>query len=210
MYLEAPLINVEEQTMNINKWIWTMAMVGVVSWNSAQAMDIRPVILLGADFGGDTIINVPFTDGSSESVKANEGLLLGGGASILNESKTLELQVTLAYKLNMVIASNGDITWGRIPIELLAFYRAPRVRIGGGLTYHLSPELSGTGEASGLDVKFDNALGFVLEGDYLFAGEGSWSGAFLGLRFTSLKYKEKNFGTSFNSNGIGAQIGYRF
>jgi hypothetical protein len=196
--------------VNTKTWYWSMAIAAVVSWHSAQAMDIRPVVMAGADFGGDTLRTVLFTDGSSETIKANEGLFLGGGASIINESKSLEFQATLAFKFNSVTAKNGDIIWSRIPLEFLAFYRGSRVRLGGGLTYHLSPELNGSGQASNLDVKYDNALGFVLEGDYLFASDGSWAGTFLGLRFTSLKYKEKTSGTSYNSNGIGAQIGYRF
>ena len=40
----------------------------------------------------------------------------------------------------------------------VAFYRFSRVRLGGGLTYHMSPKVSGSGAASNIDTKFDNAL----------------------------------------------------
>lgn len=128
--------------INKNKQVLGLMLIGMTCWTSAGAMDIRPVAKLGADFGGDTLVTVTFTDGSSETVKAHEGLSMGAGVSFLNEAKSFEVEATIAYKFNMVNATNGDVTWSRFPLDVVAFYRVSRARIGGGLTYHMSPDLT--------------------------------------------------------------------
>lgn len=84
------------------------------------------------------------------------------------------------------------------------------MRLGGGITYHLSPKVSGSGAANNVDIEFDNAAGLVIRVDFLFSGKESAPGIYLGLRFTPLKYKQKNTGVSADSNGGGLQVGYRF
>ena len=44
---------------------------------AAHATDVRPMVKAAADFGGDTLVTVIFTDGSQQSIKANELLSLG-------------------------------------------------------------------------------------------------------------------------------------
>src|ERR1700704_6723443 len=130
--------------------------------SASQARDVRPVVKGGFDFGGDTLVTARFTDGSTRSVKANQGFYVGGGASILNDAGTLEGELSLSYKMGLVDASNGDLKFTRLPLEALAFYRWTSFRLGGGLTYHINPELKGSGVASGVNHSFDNAAGFVL------------------------------------------------
>ena len=81
------------------------------------------------------------------------------------------------------------------------FYRFPQFRVGGGLTYHLSPKLSGSGVVSG-SAKFDDSAGFVLQADYLLQK------ITVGLRYTSLDYKVG--GASVKSNGAGITFGISF
>lgn len=180
-----------------------LAALGVAAL--AQAADVRPFVKAGADFGGDTLVTAIFVNGDRETIKANEGVYFGGGASFLNDAKTLEAEVSLAYKFSTVSASNGDIDWTLMPIDMLVFYRLPQWRFGGGLTYHLSPRLKGSGVVGGLDVKFDDALGFVLQGDYLIRPNLA-----VGARYTNVKYEPKGGGTSAKSDGIGLTFAYRF
>ncbi len=180
-----------------------LAALGAVAL--AQAADVRPFVKAGADFGGDTLVTAVFVSGERESIKANEGFYLGGGVSMLNDANNMEVEASLAYKFNTISASNGDIDWTLMPIDVLAFYRLPQWRFGGGLTYHLSPKLKGSGVVGGLNVKFDNALGIVLQGDYLINPKMS-----VGARYTSVKYEPKGGGASAKSGGIGATFSYRF
>jgi len=159
----------------------------------SHAADVRPIIKAGFDFGGDTVVSVGVTGGgsSSKSIKANDGVFVGGGASILMDSKELEVELSASYKFSTIAAQNGDIDWTVLPLDALVFYRLPNVRLGGGLTYHLGPTLRGSGAASGLDAKYDDALGFVLQGDYVLRNRYNF-----GLRYTSVNYKANSIQTS--------------
>lgn len=170
---------------------------------ACNAADVRPVAKAGFDFGGDNLVTAQFTNGSSDSIKANELLYLGVGASVITDSKDIEVEVTLSYKFKNISATNGDIKWTRYPLEALVFYRFPKYRLGGGLTYHLSPKVSGSGIASNINGNFDDSIGLVLQADYLITQKLS-----VGGRYTSLKYKVG--GASFDSSGVGVTFGMRF
>jgi hypothetical protein len=170
---------------------------------ASLAADARFMGKVGFEFGGDNLITVPFTNGSTASIKANEGFYFGLGTSILTDSKDIEVEVSLSYKFTGINASNGDVTWTRFPFDALVFYRLPQFRVGGGLTYHLTPKLDGSGAASNINAKFDDSFGVVLQGDYLLTQKAT-----VGLRYTTLEYKIG--GVSFNSNGIGVTFGMTF
>jgi hypothetical protein len=183
----------------------SLLVLALISAGTAHAMDVKPFVKAGYDFGGDTLVTVTFSDGSTETVKANEGFYLGGGASIVSDSKRIEMELSLAYKFSLINASNGDIEFTRLPLEAVVFYRWDRVRLGGGLTYHIKPELEGSGIASPIDVEFDDALGFVLQGDYRVTDKMA-----IGLRYTNLKYEVSGTSASAKSNGLGLTFSYRF
>ncbi len=170
---------------------------------ASNAVEVKPVLRAGFDFGGDTIATATFTSGKTDSIKANDGIYFGGGASILLDSKDIEIETTLSYKYTSITASNGDITWTRFPLDALVFYRMPKYRLGGGLTYHMSPKLSSSGVVGGLNVKVDDALGVVLQGDYLLTPKLN-----MGLRYTNLSYKAN--GVTAKSNGAGITFGFVF
>jgi Outer membrane protein beta-barrel domain len=172
----------------------------------AQAADFRPLIKAGFDLGGDTLVTAQFLDGSSKKIEANEGAYLGGGVAIINRAKDWEYHLTLAYKYALIDADNGDVEWTRIPLEALAFYRFQRVRVGGGLAYHLSPELDGSGAASNVDVKFKDALGAIVQVDWRITEKIA-----LGGRYTALKYEAKSPASgSAKTNGIGLAFSMNF
>lgn len=164
----------------------------------AYALETNFAYKAGYDTGGDTLVTVTFVGGDTDKIKANEGLFFGGGVSIVNDAKDVETEITLSYKIDDITASNGDVTWSRWPIDALVFYRAPSVRFGGGLTYHLNPDLSGSGVVGGLNVKFKDALGFILQVDWRITDKLS-----LGARYTALDYDVEGGGGSIKSNGIG-------
>jgi hypothetical protein len=170
---------------------------------ASLAADVRPVVRIGFDFGGDKLAGATFTNGSSDTIKAGELLYLGGGLSVITDSKDIEVEVTLSYKNDSINASNGKIDWTRYPLDALVFYRMPKFRVGGGLTYHIGPKLSGSGVASNVNGNFDDSLGFLLEGDYLVTQKVN-----VGLRYTNIKYKTG--GASIDGSSVGITAGYRF
>jgi len=187
---------------------------------TSNAIEVRPVFRMGAEFGGDTIVKVGTTGGtggSSRTIDANQGLSVGGGASILTDSKDIEAEVTLSYKFTSISAQNGDIKWTMLPLDALVFYRMPKFRLGGGLTYHLSPKLDGSGDAGDLNATYKDALGLVLQADYRFTER-----FLLGLRYTNVTYKASGSPqasatvvtttppTSAKTNGVGIIFSVRF
>lgn len=173
---------------------------------AVEAAEIRPLLKAGFDFGGDTMVRAVFVDGSTQTIKANEGVYLGGGGAIVNEGRDWEFHLTLAYKFTMIDASNGDVEWTRFPLEALAFYRFQKIRLGGGLAYHINPRLEGSGVVGGLDVKFKNAAGAVLQADWRIT-----EGLAAGVRYTAIEYDAKGpFTGSSKSNGLGLTFSWRF
>ena len=172
----------------------------------AQGVEIRPLIKAGVDFGGETMVTAVFTNGDTQEINANEGFYLGGGAAIIDDARNMEYHVTLAYKFAVINGANGDIDWTRIPLEALVFYRFPNVRVGAGLTYHMNPQLDGSGVVGGLDVEFKDALGAVLQVDWRISRTIA-----LGGRYTLLEYDAKGaFSGSAKSNGLGITFSMNF
>jgi hypothetical protein len=172
---------------------------------SALAMDVRFSVRAGYDFGGEAVAEVTYTDGGSDTIRANEGFYFGAGASFLTDSRTMEIELSANAKFGGVSGSNGDVDWRRFPLEALAFYRLEKVRLGGGLTYHLNPKLDGSGVVGGLDTKFENAAGLVLQADWRFGEHAT-----VGLRYTSVEYEVSGGGAKAKGSGVGVTGGYRF
>lgn len=175
----------------------TLALLGI-SASPVSALDSSFHYKVGYDTGGDTLVTVTFVGGDTENIKANRGLFFGGGISLVNDTNDIETEISLSYKFDDITGSNGDITWSRLPIDGLVFYRLPSVRLGGGITYHLNPDLDGSGVAGGLNVEFKNALGFIAQADWRISDKLN-----LGLRYTFLDYETENTGVKVDSNGLG-------
>lgn len=180
-------------------------MLAVTTSIASRAAEIHPMIKVGIDTGGDTLISRMFSDGSIETIKANQGFYVGGGASIVNASRDLELELSLSFKYTSTYGTNGDIDWTRYPLDALVFYRWARMRLGGGLTYHLSPRLKGSGDAAGVNVKLDNALGFALQADYRITEQFT-----AGIRYTSVEYETSTNPAATKSSGVGITLGMSF
>lgn len=169
---------------------------------ASHAAEVKPAFVAGYDTGGDEVVNVTFTNGNKDSLKANEGFYAGGGVSVLNDAKDIEFLGTLSIKYASLHADNGDVTWTRLPLDALLFYRWESFRLGGGLTYVINPKLKGSGVASNINTTLDNAVGVLLQGDYLMGRVA------LGLRATLLDYKVG--GNTVKSSGIGVSFGFTF
>jgi len=173
---------------------------------SAAVADVQGIFKAGYDVGGDEVVSVPMTDGSTSTIKANEGFYLGGGIAFLNSDRDWEFDLTVAYKFKMIDATNGDVTFSRWPVEALVFYRFDYFRVGGGVTYHMSPKLEGTGVVSGLDIKLKDALGGVLQAYWRITEDVT-----LGVRYTFLEYEAKApFTGTAKSDGVGVTFSWNF
>jgi hypothetical protein len=164
---------------------------------------------VGADFnaGADTLATLKFSDGSTQEIKGGNGLLLAlGGGAIFFEGQPHRLETVLDVGVKfsgMQPTQNADLSFVRIPVELLAFYRNDDLhfRVGGGPAWYAHSSLSGSGAASNLHVDFKRALGAVVQADFL------WGRGYVGLRYTHLNY---GMSGSVAANSIGVTLGFYF
>jgi hypothetical protein len=180
---------------------------------SAQAQTYVPVeqknyrFLAGAGitFGGDRLATAEYEDGGEIDIRAGSMLALYAGVEFA-VNPNVALQANIGYHVDNASAENGDIRFGRYPIELLGYYKvSPQWRIGGGARFVNGVKLSSSGAGDIGDFEFKNTTGLVLEGEYSINPN-------LGLkvRYVSEKYETKEFNTKHDGNHVGVLLNYYF
>lgn len=171
----------------------------------AQAHDqMQTVFSVGLTGGGETLITVPFQDGSSQKISSGGQVHLYGGLR-LPVMPRFAVQATVGYHVDNVSASNGSVRFSRFPIELLGqFDVAPQIRLNGGVRFATGAKVTSSGVASGLDTSFSASTGLVLEGEYLFSD--SISGA---LRYVNETYKAPT-GVKIDGGHVGGYVKLMF
>jgi hypothetical protein len=174
----------------------------------SQAADgLRPlhfVLGVGITGGGDKLANVTYTNGDDQDIRSG-GLVHYYAGVDVRATPFLSFQGTVGYHVDSSAgASNGSVRFTRIPIEALGYFHvADNIRIGGGVRLVNSPELKGKGVASNISDSYDNTVGVVLEGEYLFT---RWFG--VKLRAVSESYKSKNTGIKANGDHAGVYAAF--
>ncbi|MGB5324502.1 MAG: hypothetical protein WBN40_03635 [Pseudomonadales bacterium] len=141
-------------------------------------------------FGGERLATVDVDtryDGfEREDIRAGELFMFGGG--LLYIERNFQLQGTVNYHVDGIFGDNGDASFTRWPFELLAFTTTPRWRIGGGVSYHVDPEIDIDIDFQAREkVSFKNATGIVIQVDYRLSDNLN-----IGLRHTAIEYEPDN------------------
>lgn len=137
--------------------------------------------------------------------KAGEGFLIGGGILIpLGVSDNAEAQLGIGWKEDKISADNGKVAFHRIPLDALVFFKAANFRLGGGVTYHLNPEMSGHGYVGAADASFKDAFGFLVEADVVFEM------FFMGIRGVFVDYENLPVTIEVDGNSVEVLFGVRF
>ena len=184
---------------------------------------VKPIIQIGYDWGGTTLTTVSHENydyygnryTNNSKIKAGQGLNFDAGAVMGNDNSNMELQFLVGYKFDSDTASNGDVTWDVIPFTALAMFKSQRWKVGGGITYHLNPELDaslptydkdGKFLGNGVDDKYNSAFGGVAQIQYRATEALS-----LGIKGTFIEYELKNDPTiTADGNSIGFVLSYTF
>lgn len=181
---------------------------------AANDAGVHFVLTGGLTAGGDTVATADYTNGRSDILKGGGLVQLGGG--ILWQSATMPLAtaLTLNYHFDNASGSNGDIRFGRIPLEAIAYYTGvAKWRFGAGVRSVQSAKLVADVDNVKETVKFKDTTGVVVE-----AGYGITPNAWINVRYVSEKYRPSTFtaanGQTFNiSNAAevdGSHIGVNF
>ncbi|MEQ9286856.1 MAG: hypothetical protein RIG77_08115 [Cyclobacteriaceae bacterium] len=159
----------------------------------------RALIDFTAEFGGDAIAEVYFTNGDDQSVKAGQGLSIGvGGEFTVPKLEKLKFRGWVGYKYLTTQANNANITLTRVPIHLTANWMiTDDIRIGTGLAMQTGVKFKADG--LGDDINFNSASGPMFE--------LAWR--WIGLRYTLMEYKDDS-GEIYNANAIGVSLSFAF
>lgn len=162
---------------------------------------------VGADAGGggDTLATVTYTDGSSQDIKAGNGIQIKGGVGYRINAST-EVIASIGWQFVTTHANNGSVGFDRFPLEVLGLWNATdSIRLGGGLRYASGAKFSSSGVASNLgSASLDSKLGYVLMGEYLFEGKK------VGVSLRAVNETFSYQGTNFNGNHVGMGLNYYF
>jgi len=127
---------------------------------------VRPFVGFGLTFGGDKLESFDFSDGTSTSVHAGGIVDFKGGVDFI-VSGPVSMQASVGYHVDSAHGSNGDYTFSRVPLELLAYFSpANNFRIGGGLRKSVDAHVDSSGAVGGFDSNFESKLAYVIEGEY--------------------------------------------
>jgi hypothetical protein len=151
------------------------------------------VVEAAAEFGGDDLATVFFTNGDDQTIKAGDGLSIHAGFKQRFNNDQSILKGTIGYKFHTTAADNSDVGTSSLPLNLSIMQKLDgNWHVSGGLTYQMNTELDGDGFFQ--DVKFDDSLGFSLG---------------IGYSFFTLSYTNLDLGI--NDNEVDASnIGLRF
>lgn len=156
----------------------------------------------GAAGGGDKLATIIFTNGDQKDINAGDAVFVDAGVLHNFADSNWSFKGTVGYSFITVHADNGDSTFDRMPIDLLAIYSHGDHHFGLGMTYHMNPHLDLSG--FGPNADFDNATGLLLQYQY-------WM---FGVRYTDITYKV-SAGTpcvkcSFDGSSLGLFFNFAF
>ena len=170
---------------------------------------VRGVVRLSGEFGGEKVGEFRYSDGSTPDVVAGGGLLATGGAAITmwaRGAQALDAQIEAGVKYRTIPpANNQDASWLRFPVEGLLFWRTPvGLRLGAGATVHLHNVLSASGAVLNDRVEFENTPGVLLQAEYVRRNVS------FDLRYTAMKYSVADASGSIDASSIGAGLSFFF
>lgn len=166
---------------------------------SEKALTAKFLVEAGVEYGGDEILQVFFTNGEDQTMRAGQGGTIAVGGEIqFKDVKHLMLRTSIGLKYNTTAADNANIRLTRFPFHFTPFYKINNdFRLGVGVTTHLSPNLKGDGFLQ--DIAYKSSVGPRSEFGY------KW----IALTYTAVKYKDET-GESFSANSFGASVSFTF
>jgi hypothetical protein len=202
-----------------------ISLVTLLTLGTLSASDtVKPMLQMGYDWGGTELATVQHENydaygyrynDSSYKIRAGEGLSFEAGAVLGNDNSNMELQFLVGYKFDSDSANNGDVTWDVIPFTALAMFKSNKWKFGGGVTYHLNPELDSSFPiydknnnfvSNGMNDKYENAFGGVVKMQYRITPSFD-----VGVKGTFIDYKLKDDSSvTADGNSIGFVLSYSF
>ncbi len=167
---------------------------------STNALSAKFVSELSFHTGGDELAKATFINGDTKSINAGGGIQFAIGTKIDLSSNTF-IKALLGYNFHSESVPNGSAEWKYVPMSIMYFKKTRQWYLGTGLTQHITPNLSGTGDIGFLNVDYKDALGLVIEANYRSSSNG-----YIGFRYTMITYVSE-FNNKVEGNNIGLVMG---
>lgn len=164
---------------------------------------------MGYEMGGDKVVEVVYTDGSSDSINGGDGFFLNvGSLTELTNEGDWQLGLSVGFKYSGITASNGDISLTRFPVQATIYKDLDEHRFGLGFVYHSGITLDGSGEGSWVNDYSDDLTSQVgVEVQYGYSFNPYWS---LGVRYTSITYTSDALDKDIDASSGGIIVSARF
>lgn len=175
---------------------------------------VRPLVGIALTGGGETLADVQYQDGSHEKIRSGGLVDLYGGLELHPVGTPFAVQATLGYHFDTQQANNGDLTFSRVPFEVLFMaHVAPQFRLGAGLRYATNVRLSGGGAGSQYgNNRYEDSTGFIAKAEWMWA-----MNAGIELRYVDERYKLNQYngvpvsgGPSIDGSHVGIGLNYYF
>jgi hypothetical protein len=159
----------------------------------ADGFQFNPVIGLKAQYGGDTLATIIYTDSTTQELAAGQGIDFYAG--MLATKLPYQLKGTVGYKYSSSMASNIDVAKTALPVNLTGRYKLSNgLFAGGGLTLHLSPQLA----LDDVVAEYEASPGYHVE--------AGWN--FISLGWTHMTYELG--ATSFDASSFDVNLEMAF
>lgn len=148
--------------------------------------------------GGDKLVSLRYTDGTSANVRAGEGVVLKGGLEY-RVNPQLRLVSTLGLHIKRSPQADVQLTFNRFPLELVASYAVqPDFEIGVGLRKALAPRLKASGSSGFPTLDPKSSVGAVVQAEWLLSQKMSFT-----LRYVHETYDFSGDKSSGDHIGVG-------
>jgi hypothetical protein len=195
--------------MNAKTLLASAALALAVAMPSHAAEGLRPVLGLDLTGGGESLISVEYNGGTRREISSGGLMHVFGGLEYTEPGAAWTIQATVGYHFDRASASNGSVSFSRVPVEVLGFWNAnDHWRFGGGLRKATSSrfDVSGVLNDYATDFNMRTSLGFVLQAEYQFGQHGS-----VFLRYVDEKYKSNHLvGGEVDGSHGGLGFAWRF
>lgn len=177
--------------------------------SASHVQAIETVTSLGYGNAGDRIVGI--LGGPDQDLRVGQGTVFSVGFVQPISATTphrFEAQVSIGY--SYAFAGNekeqNTLSWSRIPLDLLYFYRNTQedFRFGWGVTHHFLNKITGSGSFAPLTQSVEPAWGWVVTVEKLMKlkhGIGPQY-ASLGVRYQSIRYKAAGFAESADASAF--------
>jgi hypothetical protein len=153
-----------------------------------------------AEFGGDEVASVLFTDNTTQGINAGQGLTLAVGMHFRPANWDVDFSGTAGYKFVTTAASNADIGITRTVLQLMATYDPSEAWwVGAGPVWHNNVKFNADGLGRNLDL--GSATGFTVQAGW------KW----IGLTYTKMEYTEVTTGRGYkyDAGAIGLTLRWK-